>query len=184
MLTIKVLAFIIITLALAVILRKSLRDVHTHGFFRFFAWESIILLFLMNIDFWFESPFSWYQMISWILLISSGIYVIQGTRLLYTKGRPDATRSDENLYTIEKTTKLVSEGIYNYIRHPLYASLLFLTWGIYFKYLSVVGTILASAASVSLILTAKLEEKENCVYFGEGYTTYMQKTKMFIPFLW
>jgi protein-S-isoprenylcysteine O-methyltransferase Ste14 len=38
-------------------------------------------------------------------------------------------------------------------------------------------------ATVSLILTAKLEERENLSKFGDEYVAYMEKTKMFVPYL-
>ncbi len=88
------------------------------------------------------------------------------------------------MYKIEKTTKLVTEGIYRYIRHPLYSSLLFLAWGIFFKSVSKIGFFLVIGASLSLFLTAKIEEKENCDFFGDEYESYIQRTKMFIPYVW
>jgi protein-S-isoprenylcysteine O-methyltransferase Ste14 len=48
---------------------------------------------------------------------------------------------------IEKTTILVTTGAYRYIRHPLYSSLLFLAWGIFFKAPSWPGGLLALAAT-------------------------------------
>ncbi len=37
--------------------------------------------------------------------------------------------------------------------------------------------------SAFLIATAKVEEKENVLKFGDQYVAYMKKTKMFVPFL-
>jgi len=184
MLTLKISIFIFATIIIAAISRKSLGNFRSHGFYRFFAWELILILFLLNVGFWFRNPFSWNQIISWIFLVGSAFCVIEGTRLLHARGKSDALRRDESLYTFEKTTALVSQGIYRYIRHPLYASLLFLAWGIFFKAPSPVGFLLGSGAGLVLTLTAKIEEKENRDYFGDEYIAYMQKTKMFIPFIW
>jgi protein-S-isoprenylcysteine O-methyltransferase Ste14 len=38
-------------------------------------------------------------------------------------------------------------------------------------------------ASVFLVLTARVEERENLRYFGEAYREYMQHSRMFIPFV-
>ncbi len=184
MLTLKFLIFIISTAIITFISRKSLINIRSHGFFRFFAFEFIIILFLMNVEFWFISPFSFYQIISWLLLISSAFFVVEGFRLLSSKGKLDEMRPEEHLYKLEKTTKLVTEGIYRYIRHPLYGSLLFLAWGIFFKSVSIGGFFLVIGTSLFLTLTAKIEEKKNCDYFGEEYKSYMQRTKMFIPYVW
>ncbi len=176
--------FIFSTVIIVFISRKSLINIRSHGFFRFFVFEFIIILFLLNVEFWFISPFSFNQIISWILLISSTFFVVEGYRLLHSKGNADELRPGEDLYKLEKTTMLVTEGIYCYIRHPLYGSLLFLAWGIFFKSVSIIGFFLVVGASLSLTLTAKIEEKENCDYFGKEYEYYMQQTRMFIPYVW
>ena len=82
-----------------------------------------------------------------------------------------------------KTTQLVTVRLYQYIRHPMYSSLLFLTWGAFFKSPSWIGSILALGASLFMVLTAKVEERENSQYFGDDYQAYVQKTKMFIPYV-
>ena len=78
---------------------------------------------------------------------------------------------------------MVTVGLYRYIRHPLYASLLCLSWGAFFKSPSGIGGILALGASLFLTLTAKVEERENNRYFGTAYQDYRKHTKMFIPYL-
>ena len=84
---------------------------------------------------------------------------------------------------IEKTTQLVTSGLYHYIRHPFYSSLLFLAWGIVFKRIIWFEVFLAIIATFFLIMTAKKEEVENIEFFGDEYRAYMQTTKMFIPYL-
>jgi len=134
----KTVIFIISTIIIVFISRKSLVRIRSHGFYRFFAFGFMIILFLLNVDYWFTYPFSLLQIISWIFLICSGYLVIDGYRLLRSKGSPDELRPEEHLYKLEKTTKLVTAGIYHYVRHPLYGSLLFLVWGIFFKSVSIV----------------------------------------------
>ena len=77
----------------------------------------------------------------------------------------------------------MTSGVFKYIRHPLYCSLLLLAWGAFFKDPSWAGGGLALAATAFLQATAKVEEAENIRYFGAAYRAYMQQTKMFIPFL-
>ena len=77
----------------------------------------------------------------------------------------------------------MTTGVFKYIRHPLYCSLLLLAWGAFFKDPSWFGGGLTLAASAFLLATAKVEEAENVHYFGEAYCTYMRRTKRFIPFL-
>ncbi len=60
--------------------------------------------------------------------------MIAGVLLLRRARNPGIVRVDDKLFKFEKTTELVTTGIFKYIRHPLYSSLIFLTWGIYFKH--------------------------------------------------
>lgn len=153
----------------------SLRQPGSHGFYRFFAWEITLGLFVLNFHTWFVRPFSWFQIISWFLLLFSIFPLISGFLLLLSEGKPKGN--------FEATTELVTRGIFNFIRHPLYASLIFLTWGIFFKLPSILGGCLAMMATAFLYATARADEVECLVKFGQPYAAYMKKTKRFIPFV-
>ena len=172
------------TLVLIYISRASLREPRTHGFYRFFAWEAILALILLNIQNWFKNPFAWYQVISWVLLILCLLPLIFGVRSLRGRGAPDREiRRETELLAFERTTQLVTDGIYKYIRHPLYSSLLLLAWGAFFKIPSLPGELLAITGTLFLIITARMDEIECTRVFGADYQEYMKRTKMFIPFV-
>ena len=179
----KVILFVLATIGITWVSRSSLRDVLFHGFYRFFAWETILILFLVNMNYWFVDPFSLRQIISWSFLIVSLVLIYQGVQLLRRKGGLDQERNDPALVGIEKTTELVTTGVYHYIRHPFYSSLLFLGWGILLKNVNWIGILLAVLTTILLIITAKKEEIENIQFFGENYQEYMKRTKMFVPFI-
>jgi protein-S-isoprenylcysteine O-methyltransferase Ste14 len=180
----KAIAFGIGTIFLTTISRASLRAPRSHGFYRFFAWEFILGLFLLNVNFWFYKPLAWNQLVAWTILIVSLIPLRFGIHFLRAHGNPVEKREgDESLLAFEKTTTLVTSGIYKYIRHPLYSSLLLLTWGIFFKHFSVTGIVLAAATTILLVFTAKADEMECIQFFGSAYNEYMKKTKMFIPYV-
>jgi protein-S-isoprenylcysteine O-methyltransferase Ste14 len=183
----RVVIFACLSGMLAYVSRAFLKVSGSHGFYRFFAWECIVGLFclnLINLKQWFGDPFSVHQLISWFLLIACIVPAVYGGYLLRTLGRPDARRRDDTpLVWIEKTTELVTAGAFKYIRHPLYSSLLLLAWGVFFKHPSWVGGGVVLGATVFLLATAKAEEVENVRYFGPAYQAYMQRTKMFIPFV-
>src|SRR5512145_670004 len=163
---------------------KSLHQPDSHGFYRFFAWEIILALFVINMSAWFDEPTSWNQIISWFLLIVCLIPLTFGVYGLRRHGKPAQQRQgDPSLLAFEKTTALVTSGIYHYIRHPLYSSLFFLTWGIFFKSPSLPGMVLALVATILLIATAKADEAECTRFFGPQYQEYMETTKMFIPYI-
>ena len=180
----KVFIFVFLSAPLAYVSRASLRAPRSHGFYRFFAWEIILALVLLNIEQWFRDPLSIHQLASWFLLAATFVPGVPGIRSLITQGRPGIQRRDDvPLLGIEKTTRLVTTGVFRYIRHPLYCSLLLLVWGVFFKNQSWVGCGLALGATAFLLATARIEEAENVRYFGAAYQEYMRQTKMLIPFL-
>jgi protein-S-isoprenylcysteine O-methyltransferase Ste14 len=178
----KVLVFVLATIGLAWLTRASLLNIRSHGFHRFFAFEAILLLVLLNLPHWFHEPFRIHQLVSWLLLVTSAVMAIDGVRLLRIVGKPDRRRSDPSLLGFERTTELVTVGTYRYIRHPLYSSLLFGVWGVFFKNPSWAGVSLAAIATFFLTMTAKREEAENIEFFGAEYQRYARRTKMFVPF--
>lgn len=174
----------VLALIIAIISRASLIKPSSHGFWRFFSWEFILILMAVNLEAWFVDPWSWHQIIAWILLFSAFVPLFFGVRTLVARGKPTEHREGEpQLMAFEKTTSLVTTGVYQYIRHPLYSSLLLLAWGIFFKLPSLLAGVLALAASLCLYLTACADETECICYFGEPYREYMKTTKRFIPFL-
>lgn len=179
----KLAILILISLNLVYLSRKSFLNMKAHGFFRLFAWESILISFLWNVQFWFRNPISPAQLMSWVLLGISGYLVISAVILLKRFGTPDPAREDVSLVGFEKTTRLVTKGTYRFIRHPLYSSLLFLSWGIFFKHPAFIPSVLSISATAFLLATARADEAESIRYFGPPYQEYMKRTKMFIPFV-
>lgn len=114
----RLIIFIVASAGIVYVSRASLRVPRSHGFYRFFAWEFIIVLILLNLERWFSNPFSICQVISWLLLIVSIFLVVHGVQLLRITGRPDEERvEDVPIIGIEKTTTLVTVGAFKYIRH-------------------------------------------------------------------
>lgn len=153
----------------------SIKHKRYHGIARFFSFESIFMLVLLNIKIWFQDPFSPFQLISWILLFMSIYFVIAGYILLKKVGKPTAN--------FENTSTLVKTGLYNYIRHPLYLSLFLLGTGVMMKNPGKAQLILGAVNIIAVYITARIEEREMIARFGNDYKEYMKETKMFIPFL-
>ena len=179
--TIQTVVFISGTIFIIFISRKSLLNFRVHGFYRFFVFEFTLALVLLNIPNWFTNPFSLLQLISWVLLLISIYLIIQSVMLLKKIGAIKKREEVSANFNFENTANLVKVGVYKYIRHPMYGSLLFLSTGALFKNISVVTITISIITFVFLILTAKVEEKENINFFGYSYLEYMKETKMFIP---
>jgi len=179
----EIIAFIITSIIIIFLSRRVIFKFSSHGFYRLLGWECLAWICINNYRYWFVNPFSSTQLISWILLIYAGIIVLSGIYVLFTKGKMDPLRDDKTLYRFEKTTRLIETGIYKYIRHPLYGSLIFLTWGIFFKNINSVMFLFSFHATIFFFLTIRREEKENIAYFGDSYKSYIKRSKMIIPFI-
>jgi len=153
----------------------SIKYKRYHGIARFFAFESIFILVLLNLKVWFNNPFSLLHTISWILLVISAYVAITGYLILKRKGKAEIN--------FENTTVLVKSGIYKYIRHPLYLSIFFLGTGVMLKDPGLLQIDLALINLIAVWITARIEEKEMIARFGDEYKMYMCETKMFIPYI-
>jgi protein-S-isoprenylcysteine O-methyltransferase Ste14 len=183
MTTFQLVIFILASVGIFYVSRSALRQPRSHGFYRLWAWEAILALILLNAPVWFHEPFAWHQCISWLFLVLSFVPLVLGLHQLGRARRAREERPDAALLGFERTTELVTSGIFRYIRHPMYSSLLLLAWGVFFKAPSWPGIALATIATGLLVATAKAEERENVRFFGPSYESYMRQTKMFIPFV-
>lgn len=179
----RLILFVILSLPVILISWRTMFKIESHGFYRFFSWECITWLFANDFSYWFNHPLGNEQLLSWLFLLISFYLVISGVILLKKVGKPHQNRDEKTLYQFEKTTVLIEQGLYKYIRHPLYSSLLFLTWGIFLKNPTVPLSFVALLSTVFLYLTAIFDEKECIEFFGPPYREYMKRTKLFIPFI-
>jgi protein-S-isoprenylcysteine O-methyltransferase Ste14 len=82
---------------------------------------------------------------------------------------------------VESPARLVTTGLYRYVRHPLYFAGLALLW---LSPAMTLNRLVASAAATAYILIgATFEERKLRGTFGELYHQYAARTPMFIPFL-
>jgi len=85
-------------------------------------------------------------------------------------------------YQIKREHTLVTDGIYQYIRHPIYSGIIFTSLGVQL----IVQSYLFFFALLALpwcYYWGKREEKILSTHFGMEYKNYMKKTKMFIPYI-
>lgn len=81
---------------------------------------------------------------------------------------------------LKKGHRIIKTGAYRWVRHPLYAALIFLCAGslLFFKsFLFLILIVIVPA----IYLEAKAEEKTLITAFGEEYESYRATTGMFFP---
>ena len=167
--------FVIVSFRLLRFSRPWLRDPHSHGFWRFFAFESILVLILFALPGWRADPLCARQLLSWCMLAAGAALAIHGYLLLKREGQP--------VSFFENTTVMVERGAFRHIRHPMYGSLLLLIWGVFPKAPGWITGALALAATVFVYLTARAEEREMIGNYGDRYLSYRTRTRMFVPWV-
>jgi protein-S-isoprenylcysteine O-methyltransferase Ste14 len=80
--------------------------------------------------------------------------------------------------------KLVKDGIYKNIRHPLYLGEILRNNGSALALSSLYGFVLMSLATLFLHFRMGIEEKMLLEEFGEEYRQYMEKTYRLIPYIY
>ncbi len=80
--------------------------------------------------------------------------------------------------------QIVSSGIYKYIRHPQYAGLLLIAFGMLLGWATLPTLLMYPIIVILYVRLTKKEEKDMINEFGEEYISYMHKTKKFIPFIY
>lgn len=160
----------------------SLRRPRSHGFYRFIAWEGMLVLWLVNLPMWRVDPYGAHQLVAWVLQLVSLGFIVSGTYYLISFGRPSPERGGDELFAFERTSALVTHGVYRYIRHPMYAALLYFALAAYLKHVSWISTALMLCIAAALYLTARREEDECVAYFGRPYREYMKASRRFVPF--
>lgn len=108
----------------------------------------------------------------WFLVI--GIFLtISGIHLLVT-----------SFYQLAKpmfTKELVTDGIYRYVRHPMYVSMYILLFGLGFVFFSGFWFFFMIMFIPLWYIDCMLEEMQMTDLWGQNYRDYAKRTGMFIP---
>lgn len=113
---------------------------------------------------------------------SIGIILVLGSLWLFWSAHKVLGNNWSPLLEIREKHQLITTGIYQYIRHPMYAAL----------YLFIIGTGVLSANSILLVVPFIVfsilcyirisdEEKMMINWFGDEYWLYKNNTGMFFP---
>ncbi len=165
--------YLLLVLLLVYLFRRDIFAPASHRFYLFFAYQALLLLLFINLEHWSGQQSLIYQAASWIVLVVAPIFAVSAYYSLKEFGAP-AGRWDE-------TTKMVTQGIYHYIRHPLNSALIMLAAGIMLKDVSAQSASTCALAVLSLVLSSIIEERQNLAKFGNEYAEYQNRTRRFIP---
>jgi protein-S-isoprenylcysteine O-methyltransferase Ste14 len=167
--------FLLLAAGLCAGFRFDLRHPGARVLFRFGAYLAALALLAHSARFWFADPLSPRQLVSWGLIAGAAAALWAGRSALLRGGAPTQG--------IDTTTRLVTDGIYRWIRHPLYLAVLLVAAGCALKHPDAAALALWAACAAGLLLTAAAEEKEDRDRFGAAYEAYRRTSKRFLPFL-
>lgn len=114
-----------------------------------------------------------------------GILIFSIGGFVTVLGRAQLSKYGSGVLRIEKDHRVITTGIFRYIRHPIYAGGLLGVVGFYLSFrtillLTVVSTLYFIVIRHRLLFEERLLVRE----FGEEYKNYMKSTKRLIPFLY
>ena len=123
--------------------------------------------------------FSWSKLpFSPVLNIIGGILILSGL-LFHVHAEKNHKQAHEKTADI---AKIVKNGIFSKIRHPLYASAIVINLGIALAFGVVLTLIIAIVSILHWIMTALKEEEFLLQKFGEEYSLYKKEVRWrFIP---
>ena len=145
------------------------------------AWYST--MFFAILDVWMLT-ITTFNELYWPLRGVGVILILGGLALRYLARRDLGEQYSVHVATSEKH-QLVTNGIYQFVRHPAYLGLLCLFLGIPLSMGSWGGLIIAVAAGIpTVIYRITVEERSLVKWFGEAYETYQQDSWRLIPHIW
>ena len=92
-------------------------------------------------------------------------------------------RSYSSTLVIRENHRLVTHGIYRFVRHPIYLGVLLVAFGVPLSVTSLGGFLIMAVLFPIFLVRIRLEEKLLLSEFGEAYNTYKANTRKLIPFL-
>ena len=143
-------------------------------FFLIVAFYENKLLISSIIPFWDNLIVSY---VGFVIYLSAGIFVIVGRVQLGKYGSGELITEEDH--------KLNTEGVYKYIRNPMYSGALIAVIGFGLVFRSII-TLLFVSIIYFFVFKMRIDEEERLLYeaFGEEFTNYKKKSKKLIPFIY
>ena len=142
-----------------------------------FILAAIDFIFLQNLKFQF------FALIGLAFVIIGGYLKMKARLELKKKAGFDNLRSTSRLQIVEGH-KLIKDGLYKYIRHPLYLGEILRNFGIVSIFSSVYGILFIMIGTIFLLFRINAEEGMLVEAFGSDYEDYKRKTKRLIPYIY
>lgn len=112
----------------------------------------------------------WGMYVGFSLNVIGGILIYRGWKVIH----------EEYWSKEEGEGRLVTEGVYSYMRHPQYTGFILMTLGLLIHWATLPLLVMWPLLAVQYYRLAKNEEEEMVTLFGERYIEYRRRVPMFI----
>ncbi len=119
------------------------------------------------------SLFGWGAGMAMVEMLVGFTFIFLGLSLI--------VRGWKQIYEAQKTDRLITEGIYGYIRHPQYTGIYLAIFGQLIHWPTIPTLVLFPVIVVAYYALARKEEKVMIESFGDEYRAYVKKVPMFLP---
>ena len=118
-----------------------------------------------------------------LFLIIFGLYIVIFGTYVNVIGRYQLGKYWANQIKIYKNHKLLTTGMYQYVRHPLYASLIWICFGVSIVYQNWVALSLSLCIFTPFMYYRAKQEEELLMNTFSNYKDYQKTVYMFIPYI-
>jgi protein-S-isoprenylcysteine O-methyltransferase Ste14 len=146
------------------------------AYFMFLAW-----LLLIPMD---AKRFAWSPAFPIWIKVIGGFFLLPAIYFIYFATAENTFLSTKVRIQAERRQRVISSGVYGFVRHPLYLGVLLMLAGVPFLTGSLVGLTISLVALLTLVGRIIGEEKMLLEEL-EGYQAYTRMVKYrLIPFIW
>ena len=89
-----------------------------------------------------------------------------------------------NVVALKKNHELITSGLYQYVRHPIYTGMLLMFLGTALSFGTLGAMIGFLVILVGIWFKLRQEEMLMTEHFADKYTSYKKHTKTLLPFIW
>ena len=145
------------------------------------AWTGFIVPVI-----WVVSPvfsFAEYSLRPWPL--GAGVLCLAAGLWWLYRSHSDLGRYWSVTLELRENHRLITQGVYRYVRHPMYAALFLYSIGQALVLPNwIVGPLNFVAFGILFAFRIRAEERMMLETFGDEYAAYMARTKLLVPGIW
>lgn len=98
--------------------------------------------------------------------------------------RRTLARNWSGAVALKEDHELITAGLYQYIRHPIYTGMLLMILGTALSFATLGACMGFLIILMGVLLKLKQEEALLTKHFAQDYLSYKKRTRTLIPFIW